>query len=110
MIKEEDHIRMQSLRPGTQTQGSRAAIDKDDNSLEKEPDYSLHVRTSDISRCPTTSEHGSRVSDSWHFSRSRLAEQTNPIIQSVNQLGLDVRGISGEGTEALGTFSRCLLK
>ena len=31
-----------------------------------------------------------------------LAEQVNPIIQSVNKLGLAVRGLYGEGTEALG--------
>ncbi len=29
-------------------------------------------------------------------------EQINPIIQSVNKLGLAVRGLYGEGTEALG--------
>jgi protein arginine kinase len=31
-----------------------------------------------------------------------LSEQINPIIQSVNKLGLAVRGLYGEGTEALG--------
>src|SRR5678816_3359795 len=31
-----------------------------------------------------------------------LGEQINPIIQSVNKLGLAVRGLYGEGTEALG--------
>jgi protein arginine kinase len=31
-----------------------------------------------------------------------LAEQINAIIQSVNKLGLAVRGLYGEGTEALG--------
>jgi len=31
-----------------------------------------------------------------------LHEQINPIIQSVNKLGLAVRGLYGEGTEALG--------
>ena len=33
-----------------------------------------------------------------------LAEQVNPIIQSVNKLGLAVRGLYGEGTEALGNI------
>ena len=33
-----------------------------------------------------------------------LAEQINPIIQSVNKLGLAVRGLYGEGTEALGNI------
>ena len=37
-----------------------------------------------------------------HLPALVLAEQINPIIQSVNKLGLAVRGLYGEGTEALG--------
>src|SRR5947199_323121 len=37
-----------------------------------------------------------------HLPALVLAEQINPIIQAVNKLGLAVRGLYGEGTEALG--------
>ena len=37
-----------------------------------------------------------------HLPGTVLAEQINPIIQSVNKLGLAVRGLYGEGAEALG--------
>src|SRR5262249_33840679 len=45
---------------------------------------------------------GIRVSAMLHLPGLVLAEQINPIIQSVNKLGLAVRGLYGEGTEALG--------
>ena len=52
--------------------------------------------------CPTNLGTGIRVSAMLHLPGLVLAEQINPIIQSVNKLGLAVRGLYGEGTEALG--------
>jgi len=37
-----------------------------------------------------------------HLPALVLSEQINQIIQAVNKLGLAVRGLYGEGTEALG--------
>src|SRR5208283_3754570 len=47
---------------------------------------------------------GIRVSAMLHLPGLVLSEQINPIIQSVNKLGLAVRGLYGEGTEALGNI------
>ena len=43
-----------------------------------------------------------RVSAMLHLPGLVLAEQVNQIIQAVNKLGFAVRGLYGEGTEALG--------
>jgi len=51
---------------------------------------------------PTNLGTGIRVSAMLHLPGLVLSEQINPIIQSVNKLGLAVRGLYGEGTEALG--------
>ncbi len=45
---------------------------------------------------------GIRVSAMLHLPGLVLSEQVNQIIQAVNKLGLAVRGLYGEGTEALG--------
>ncbi|MGC3961472.1 MAG: hypothetical protein QM813_27170 [Verrucomicrobiota bacterium] len=55
-----------------------------------------------LTACPTNLGTGIRVSAMLHLPGLVLAEQINPIIQSVNKLGLAVRGLYGEGTEALG--------
>src|SRR6266852_8671829 len=102
MINEEDHLRMQALRPGLQLRQAWTAIDQADSSLEKKLDYAFSPDLGYLTACPTNIGTGIRVSAMLHLPGLVLAEQINPIIQSVNKLGLAVRGLYGEGTEALG--------
>jgi protein arginine kinase len=102
MINEEDHVRMQALRPGLQLRHAWTAIDQADSALEKKLEYAFSSELGYLTACPTNIGTGIRVSAMLHLPGLVLAEQINPIIQSVNKLGLAVRGLYGEGTEALG--------
>jgi protein arginine kinase len=102
MINEEDHLRMQALRPGLQLKQAWNAIDHLDSELEKKLDYAFDGDLGYLTACPTNLGTGIRVSAMLHLPGLVLGEQINPIIQSVNKLGLAVRGLYGEGTEALG--------
>jgi len=102
MINEEDHLRMQALRPGFQTREAWQAVDKLDSALEKKLNFAFDNELGYLTACPTNLGTGIRVSAMLHLPGLVLAEQINPIIQSVNKLGLAVRGLYGEGTEALG--------
>src|SRR3954462_15319120 len=102
MINEEDHMRMQALRPGLQIRHAWNAIDHIDSELERKLDYAFNPELGYLTACPTNIGTGIRVSAMLHLPGLVLAEQINPIIQSVNKLGLAVRGLYGEGTEALG--------
>src|SRR5712671_2621911 len=102
MINEEDHLRMQALRPGLQLRQAWSAIDQADSMLEKKLDFAFSPDLGYLTACPTNIGTGIRVSAMLHLPGLVLAEQINPIIQSVNKLGLAVRGLYGEGTEALG--------
>ena len=102
MINEEDHLRMQALRPGLQIRQVWNAIDRFDSELEKTLDYAFDNELGYLTACPTNLGTGIRVSAMLHLPGLVLSEQINPIIQSVNKLGLAVRGLYGEGTEALG--------
>ena len=102
MINEEDHLRMQSLRPGLQMRQAWATINQADSVLEKKLDYAFSPELGYLTACPTNLGTGIRVSAMLHLPGLVLSEQINPIIQSVNKLGLAVRGLYGEGTEALG--------
>ena len=102
MINEEDHLRMQALRPGLQLRQAWSAIDRLDSELERKLDYAFSNDLGYLTACPTNLGTGIRVSAMLHLPGLVLAEQINPIIQSVNKLGLAVRGLYGEGTEALG--------
>src|SRR3954469_17110417 len=102
MINEEDHLRMQALRPGLQLKQAWAAIDQFDSQLEKKLEYAFDASLGYLTACPTNLGTGIRVSAMLHLPGLVLAEQINQIIQAVNKLGLAVRGLYGEGTEALG--------
>jgi protein arginine kinase len=102
MINEEDHLRMQALCPGLQLRLAWATIDGADTALEKKLNYAFSPELGYLTACPTNLGTGIRVSAMLHLPGLVLAEQINPIIQSVNKLGLAVRGLYGEGTEALG--------
>src|SRR6059036_2612032 len=102
MINEEDHLRMQALRPGLQLRQAWTTIDQADSMLEKNLEFAFSPELGYLTACPTNIGTGIRVSAMLHLPGLVLAEQINPIIQSVNKLGLAVRGLYGEGTKALG--------
>ena len=102
MINEEDHLRMQALRPGLQIRQAWEAVDAADTELESKLEYAFNADLGYLTACPTNLGTGIRVSAMLHLPGLVLAELINNIIQSVNKLGLAVRGLYGEGTEALG--------
>jgi len=104
MINEEDHLRMQALRPGYQIQEAWRAIDAVDSALETKLAYAFSPKLGYLTACPTNLGTGIRVSAMLHLPALVLAEQINQIVQAVNKLGLAVRGLYGEGTEALGNI------
>jgi protein arginine kinase len=104
MINEEDHIRMQALRGGLALKTVFRAIDKLDSELEQIVDYDFSERFGYLTACPTNVGTGMRASSMLHLPGLVLAEQINPVIHAVNKLHLAVRGLYGEGTEAMGNL------
>jgi protein arginine kinase len=104
MINEEDHLRMQALRAGLQIKQAWQAIDAVDTELEQRLEYAFSPTLGYLTACPTNLGTAIRGSAMLHLPGLVLAEQINQIIQSVNKLGLAVRGLYGEGTEALGNI------
>jgi protein arginine kinase len=104
MINEEDHLRMQSLRPGMQLRQAWVGLDAVDTALQDRVEFAFTAQYGFLTACPTNLGTGIRVSAMLHLPGLVLAEQINQIIQAVNKLGLAVRGLYGEGTEALGNI------
>ncbi len=104
MINEEDHLRMQAIRSGLQLKSVFKMIDKVDSALEEKLDFAFHSRLGYLTACPTNVGTGMRASAMVHLPGLVLSEQINQVIQAVNKIGLAVRGLYGEGTEALGNF------
>jgi protein arginine kinase len=104
MINEEDHMRMQALLPGLQIKQLWVTLNEVDSALESKLNYAFSPEMGYLTACPTNVGTGIRVSAMLHLPGLVLAEQINQIIQAVNKLGFAVRGLYGEGTEALGNI------
>src|SRR5437588_2890645 len=62
MINEEDHLRMQALRPGLQLRQAWMAIDQADSTLERILGYAFNPDLGYLTACPTNLGTGIRVS------------------------------------------------
>lgn len=101
MINEEDHLRMQAIRPGLQLLPAFRTLDRIDSELDAKLPYAFDARYGYLTACPTNLGTGMRASAMLHLPGLVLSEQINPTIQAANKIGLAVRGLYGEGSEAL---------
>ena len=104
MINEEDHIRIQCLSSGLQLNEVLQAANHIDDWMEETNDFAFDEKRGYLTSCPTNVGTGMRASVMMHLPALVLTQQFNHIIPAINQLGLVVRGIYGEGSEALGNL------
>lgn len=104
MINEEDHLRIQVIRSGFTFAPAWKLIDSIDAALEKRLPYAFSEDLGYLTACPTNLGTAMRGSLMLHLPGLVLMEQIEKIVRAANQLGLAVRGIYGEGSEASGSF------
>lgn len=104
MINEEDHFRIQGIRPGLNLRSAWQLVDKVDTEIEASLPYAFDERFGYLTACPTNLGTGMRASVMLHLPALALTDQINPVIKAVGKIGLAVRGLYGEGTEALGNL------
>jgi len=104
MINEEDHLRMQSIRSGLQLKQAFKLVDKVDSALEGKLEFAYDNKLGYLTACPTNVGTGMRASAMLHLPGLVLSELINQVIQAVSKIGLAVRGLYGEGTEAMGNL------
>jgi protein arginine kinase len=104
MINEEDHLRMQAITCGLDLTKTYQMIDDIDTALEAQLDFAFDEQLGYLTACPTNVGTGMRASAMVHLPALVLSEQINQVINSVNKIGLAVRGLYGEGTEAMGNL------
>ncbi|MFH0954163.1 MAG: protein arginine kinase [Verrucomicrobiota bacterium] len=104
MVNEEDHLRMQVITAGLNLKETWARIDELDSQIEKSFAYAFSARLGYLTACPTNVGTGMRASVMLHVPGLVLMNQINPIVKGVSKIGLAVRGLWGEGTEAVGNM------
>ncbi len=104
MINEEDHLRIQCLYPGFQIKEAWSLANGIDDIFEEHADYAFDEKRGYLTTCPTNVGTGIRASVMMHLPALVLSNQINRILTAVTQVGLVVRGLYGEGSEALGNL------
>lgn len=101
MLNEEDHLRMQAIRPGLQLGAAFASLSQLDTQLEDSLEFAFDPKLGYLTTCPTNLGTGLRASAMMHLPGLVLSDQIGQVLNAVNKIGLAVRGLYGEGTESL---------
>ena len=104
MVNEEDHLRLQAMRPGLQLAELWQLIDRLDSEIERHATYAFTAERGYLTACPTNVGTGLRASAMLHLPGLRLTNEVDPIVKGLTKIGLAVRGLLGEGTEAAGNM------
>ena len=104
MVNEEDHLRLQVMRSGLDLQAAWDKINALDDAVEAEVTYAYHERLGYLTACPTNVGTGMRVSVMLHLPALVMTRQIDKLFRSLQKISLAVRGLYGEGSQAMGDF------
>lgn len=104
MVNEEDHLRIQVLRAGFQFKKVWNTINSVDTALEEYMDFAFSPQLGYLSACPTNLGTAIRASAMMHLPALVISGQMEKVVRAVNQLGMAVRGLFGEGSDASGSI------
>ncbi len=104
MINEEDHLRIQVLRAGFNLKKAWNTINELDTAIEDRLDYAFSPTLGYLTACPTNLGTGMRASAMMHLPALVISSQMEKVVRAVNQLGMVVRGLFGEGSDASGSI------
>lgn len=104
MINEEDHMRIQVIKSGYRFKSAWNSINLLDSSLEEELAFAFSSKLGFLTACPTNVGTGMRASAMMHLPALVISNQMEKVVRAVNQLGIAVRGLFGEGSDASGSI------
>jgi protein arginine kinase len=104
MINEEDHLRIQVMHSGLDLIGAWEQSNQIDDLVESRVTYAFSERLGYLTACPTNVGTGMRVSVMLHLPALVLTRQIEKLFRSLQKISLAVRGLYGEGSQAMGDF------
>ena len=102
MINEEDHIRIQAMKPGLDLHGALKMAKEIDSKMASKVEYAYSDLYGYLTACPTNVGTGLRASVMLHLPALRITGRLGKVMDVVSKVNLNVRGVYGEGTEAVG--------
>lgn len=104
MINEEDHLRIQVIKPGSSLREAYEIADKIDTELDKVLHFSYDKNLGYLTQCPTNLGTGMRASVMMHLCALTESRTVQRIASNLTKLGFVIRGTYGEGTDFTGSL------
>ena len=104
MINEEDHLRIQVMNSGLSLTAAWEQISAIDDLIESRVTFAFNDRLGYLTACPTNVGTGMRVSVMLHLPALVITRQVEKLFRSLQKISLAVRGLYGEGSQAMGDF------
>ncbi|MFT5207711.1 MAG: protein arginine kinase [Candidatus Omnitrophota bacterium] len=104
MVNEEDHLRIQVMQSGFNLQEAWRLANLVDDELAEQLPYAFDSKFGYLTACPTNVGTGLRASVMLHLPALVMTKQINRVTQAISKLGMVVRGLYGEGTDADGNL------
>ena len=102
MVNEEDHLRIQTIMPGFSLENAFNLANQVDDFLEESLEYCFDECCGYLTACPTNVGTGIRASVMLHLPGLTLVDQVKRVLSALSHIGVNVRGMYGEGTESFG--------
>lgn len=102
MVNEEDHIKLQVFTSGLDIDNLLNLAIEIDEKIESLVQYSYHEKYGFLTACPTNVGTGLKISTLVHIPALQLTGNLNKMLNIINNLGMNVRGLYGEGSKAEG--------
>ena len=106
MVNEEDHMRIQAMQSGFNLMEAWRIVDEIDTELSKNLPCAYSPKYGYLTACPTNTGTGLRGSIMVHLPALVFSGQIEKVLNATSKLGLNIRGLYGEGTEASGNLSQ----
>ncbi|MDO4618698.1 MAG: ATP--guanido phosphotransferase, partial [Clostridia bacterium] len=104
MLLEEDHIRIQVISGGFDLQNAYKKAEEIDDAISDKVEIAFSEKYGYLTACPTNTGTGLRASIMMHLPALTMTGNIDRIIRSATSLGLEVRGLYGEGSKATGSL------
>ncbi len=104
MINEEDHLRLQVMQSGLNLHSAWEQMTQLDDLIEEQVTYAFSDKLGYLTACPTNVGTGIRVSVMLHLPGLVITRQIEKVFKSLQKINLAVRGLYGEGSQAMGDF------
>ena len=104
MLCEEDHLRMQVMRPGLRLEEAYEVADRLDTALDETLHFAFDDRLGYLTQCPTNLGTGMRASLMLHLPALTENGAMSRISTNLSKLGLVIRGTYGEGSNVIGAM------